>query len=78
MGYVATSQGKIDSEMVCDLIANCVVYRFGDTFQLSRNIQWLTDNGPGYTARKAINFACNLGFQICTTRPWSDPENQDS
>ena len=75
MGYIATSQGGIDSEMICDLIANCVTYRFGDSFKLPNNIQWLTDNGPCYTARKTVNFARNLGFEVCTTRPYSPESN---
>lgn len=75
MGYVATYQGGIDSEMVCDLIANCVVYRFGDKLELPGNIQWLTDNGPCYTARKTINFARRMGFEVCTTRPYSPESN---
>ena len=75
MGYTATSVGGIDSEMVCDLIANCVVYRFGDSCKLPNTIQWLTDNGPCYTARRTVNFARQLGFDVCTTRPYSPESN---
>ena len=75
MGYTATAQGGIDSEMICDLIANCVAYRFGDDCKLPSTIQWLTDNGPCYTARKTVSFARSLGFEVCTTRPYSPESN---
>lgn len=75
LGYTATSQGGIDSEMICDLIANSVAYRFGDRYKLPNAIQWLTDNGPCYIARKTVNFARELGFEVCTTRPYSPESN---
>lgn len=34
MSYTATAEDGIDSEMICDLIANSVLYRFGDIFKL--------------------------------------------
>lgn len=75
IGYIATSIGGIDSDMICDLIANCFIYRFGNCDKLPAPIQWLTDNGPCYTARKTVNFARNLGFEVCTTRPYSPESN---
>lgn len=38
IGYTATPTGGIDSEMICDLIANCVVYRFGDSCELPNSM----------------------------------------
>jgi transposase InsO family protein len=75
MGYTATVIGGVDGEMICDLIANCVAYRFGDSCKLPNSIQWLTDNGPCYTARKTVNFARQMGFEVCTTRPYSPESN---
>lgn len=75
IGYTATAIGGIDSEMICDLIANCVAYRFGASCKLPNPIQWLTDNGPCYIARRTVNFARALGFEVCTTRPYSPESN---
>ena len=78
MRYTATAQGGIDSEMICDRIANSVFYRFGDIFKLSSPVQWLTDNGPCYSARKAVKFARDIGFEVCTTRPYSPESNGEA
>lgn len=75
IGYTATATGGIDSEMICDLIANCVAYRFSASCKLPNSIQWLTDNGSCYTAHKTVNFARSLGFEVCTTRPYSPESN---
>ena len=74
MGYVASNKG-IDSDMICDLMAGSMQYRFGDIDTLPKPIQWLTDNGPCYVARKTIQFGRSIGLDICTTRPYSPESN---
>ena len=38
-------------------------------------VQWLSDNGPCYVARQTVSFAKSLGFEVCTTRPYSPESN---
>jgi transposase InsO family protein len=74
MSYVASS-GGIDSTFICDLMAQTMFHRFGEVNQLPHKIQWLTDNGPCYIARKTIQFGREIGLEICTTRPYSPESN---
>jgi len=74
ISYVASNRG-IDSHMICDLMAQSMQYRFGNVNQLPHSIQWLTDNGPCYIARKTITFGRSIGLDICTTRPYSPESN---
>ena len=74
MSYVASNKG-IDADMVCDLMAQTMQYRYGDVYKLPKTIQWLTDNGPCYVARKTIQFGRSIGLEICTTRPYSPESN---
>jgi putative transposase len=74
MGYVASNKG-IDGEMISDLMAETMQYRFGDVNHLPHKIQWLTDNGPCYIARNTVNFGRSIGLEICTTRPYSPESN---
>ncbi len=73
MSYAVSTRG-IDGAMVRDLMARCVEYRFGQT-HLPRTIQWLSDNGSCYTARKTVHFGRELGFEVCTTPPYSPESN---
>ena len=74
MSYIASNKG-IDADMVCDLMAQTMVHRFGDALKLPHKIQWLTDNGPCYIARKTVKFGRDIGLEICTTRPYSPESN---
>ena len=74
MAYVASNKG-IDGEMVCDLMTQSMLYRFGDVNELPHKVQWLTDNGPCYVARKTVQFGRSIGLEICTTRPYSPESN---
>ena len=74
MGYISSNKG-IDGSMVCDLMAETMQYRFGEVNQLPHKIQWLTDNGPCYIARKTVTFGRSIGLDICTTRPYSPESN---
>lgn len=74
MRYVASTKG-IDGGMIRDLMAETVLYRFGEVEQLPHTIQWLTDNGSCYTARETVLFGRSLGLSICTTPPYSPESN---
>jgi transposase InsO family protein len=73
MGYVATT-GGITAEMVKDLMAEAIEYRFGMVEKVPHRIEWLTDNGSAYTARETILFARMMGLEVCTT-PYYSPES---
>lgn len=74
MRYVASNRG-IDGKMIADLMAETMQYRFGEVDKLPKTIQWLTDNGPCYIARKTVCFGRDIGLDICTTRPYSPESN---
>lgn len=74
MSWVASSKG-ITSEMICDLVTESVENRFGKVINLPHSIQWLTDNGPCYAARNTVNYCRSLGFEVCTTAPYSPESN---
>lgn len=74
MRYIASNKG-IDGEMVRDLMAETMQYRFGEVNHLPHRIQWLTDNGPCYVAGKTVRFGRDIGLDICTTRPYSPESN---
>jgi transposase InsO family protein len=72
--YIASTKG-IDGGMIRDLMAESVLYRFGSVNKLPKAIQWLSDNGSCYTARETVRFGRELGFEICTTPPYSPESN---
>jgi putative transposase len=74
IGYIASTIG-IDGAAIRDLITECVEYRFGKINKLPHPIQWLSDNGPCYTARETVAFARELGFHVCTTPSYSPERN---
>ncbi len=74
MRYVASTRG-IDGEMIRDLMTETMHYRFGQVDALPHKVQWLSDNGPCYVARKTVLFGRSLGLDICTTRPYSPESN---
>jgi putative transposase len=72
--YVASTKG-VDGGMIRDLMAESVLCRFSNADKLPKTIQWLSDNGPCYTARETVRFGRELGFDICTTPPYSPESN---
>jgi transposase InsO family protein len=74
MRYVASTKG-VDGEMIRDLMIESVEYRFGSIDKLPNPIQWLSDNGPCYTARKTVALGRTLGFEVCTTAPYNPESN---
>ena len=75
LSFVATT-GAITGEMIRDLMAESVEYRFGaGTLRTPHAIEWLSDNGPPYTAGETRSFAEELGLLPCTTPPYSPESN---
>lgn len=75
MAYVATT-AAITGEMVRDLMAESVEYRFGDgAMRAPHPVEWLSDNGPPYTALETRTFGADLGLVVCTTPAYSPESN---
>ena len=74
MSWVASTKG-IDAEMICDMVTQSIEQRFPGKKCLPNAIQWLTDNGPCYGARKTVSYLRELGFEVCTTAPYSPESN---
>jgi putative transposase len=74
MAYVATT-AAITGEMIRDLMAESVERRFGPVPQVPHPIQWLSDNGPAYTAIETRLFAEQLDLLPCTTPSYSPQSN---
>lgn len=74
LSWMASNTG-IDGQMVRDLMIDCIEVRFGSINHLPHKLQWLSDNGPAYVARSTIHFGRSLGFEICTTAPYSPESN---
>lgn len=72
MSWACSTRG-IDGSTVRDLMVDCIGARFGS--ELPHRVQWLSDNGPCYVARQTVSFARHLGFEVCTTRPYSPESN---
>jgi transposase InsO family protein len=75
MRYVATT-GGLSGEMIRDLMVESVEYRFGPgTQQVPHPLEWLSDNGPCYTATETVELGRALGFLVCTTPAYSPESN---
>jgi len=75
MSYVATS-AAITGEMVRDLMAESVEQRFGaEALRTPHPVEWLSDNGPPYTALETRDFGEKLGLLVCTTPAYSPESN---
>jgi transposase InsO family protein len=75
MRWVATT-AAITGEMVRDLMAESLEHRFGPgVTQAPHPIEWLSDNGPPYTANETRTFGGSLGLLICTTPAYSPESN---
>ena len=73
LSFVSTT-GGITAQMVKDVIALSIEYRFGLVDEVPYTIEWLSDNGSSYTARDTIAFARLMGLEPCTT-PYRSPES---
>jgi len=75
MSYVATT-AAITGEMVRDLMAESVERRFGaPALKVPHPIEWLSDNGPPYTATETREFGEAMGLIVCTTPAYSPESN---
>ncbi len=75
MSYVATS-AAITGEMIRDLMAESIERRFGaDALRAPQAVEWLSDNGPPYTATETRDFGEKLGLLVCTTPAYSPESN---
>lgn len=70
-----TSSRGIDGGLVRDLMTETIENRFGKIERLPMTIQWLSDNGPGYTAHETVTYGRSLGLEICTTPSYSPESN---
>jgi len=73
LSYLATT-GGITAEMVKDVMALAIEYRFSLVDRLPHIIEWLSDNGSSYTAHDTITFARLMGLEPCTTA-YRSPES---
>jgi putative transposase len=75
MGWLATS-GGVSGEMVRDLMAESLEHRFGPAvLSAPHPIEWLSDNGPCYTADDTREFARSVGLLACNTPSYSPESN---
>jgi transposase InsO family protein len=74
MGWVTSSRG-IDGGLIRDLMTDSMEERFGKVNHLPHRIQWLSDNGPCYVAKQTMMYGKSLGFEMCTTSPYSPESN---
>ena len=73
IGWVAANR-HLDGADVRDLIALSVEARF-DTATNDRKIEWLSDNGPPYTATETRAFAASCGLAPRNTPAYSPESN---
>ena len=75
MKWVATT-AAITGEMIRDLMAESLEHRFGaGVTRVPHSVEWLSDNGPPYTANETRAFGESLGFLVCTTPAYSPESN---
>ena len=72
IGWVATTAG-VSGEMIRDMMVESVEKRFG-AFCAPHKVQWLSDNGSIFAARKTIEIALALNLEPCFT-PIESPES---
>ncbi|AJK45882.1 transposase [Burkholderia plantarii] len=73
MSWAATTAGH-SGDIVRDLMLAAVEHRFGNGLHTESEIEWLSDNGSGYTADKTRQFAVLLGLKPLTT-PVRSPQS---
>ena len=73
ISWVASDR-HLDGGDIRDLMAETVEARFAST-QTPKPIEWLTDNGPPYTANDTRKFGADCGFIVCNTPSYSPESN---
>lgn len=74
MAYVAAVEPTTSCD-VQELLCKTVEHRFGLVERVPQPIQWLTDNGPPFTAQDTRDLADALGLLVCTTPSYSPQSN---
>ena len=72
--YVTSTRG-IDGELVRDLMTETIELRFGKVDQVPHVVQWLSDNGPCYTAHDTVRYGRTRGLDVRTTPSYSPESN---
>ena len=73
IAWVAADR-HLDGGDIRDLMAQSVEARFGDT-RTAHPVEWLSDNGPPYTAHETRSFGALSGLLVCTTPSYSPESN---
>lgn len=73
ISWVAASR-HLDGSDVRDLMAQSVENRFGST-QCRHPVEWLSDNGPPYTAHDTRSFGASCGLRVRNTPAYSPESN---
>lgn len=74
MSWVTSSRG-IDGGLIRDLMTETIELRFGSIDRLPHPVQWLSDNGPCYTAHETILYGRSRGLDVRTTPSYSPESN---
>ena len=73
ISWVASSS-YLDGADVRDLMAEAIEARFDDV-KTAHPVEWLTDNGPPYTAKETRTFGKNCGLLVRNTPAYSPESN---
>jgi len=75
ISYVAQADYLTGSN-IRDLMAQTVEKRFGPRpYRVPHPVEWLSDNGPIYTAYETREFGRSVGLLVCTTPAYSPQSN---
>ena len=75
VGFVARPE-PLCGENIRDMMVQAVESRFGaGTRRTPQSIEWLSDNGSIYTSNETRDFGAAIGFEMCTTPPYSPESN---
>lgn len=75
MSFVAKNRPLFHGDII-RLLDQTVTHRFGEYIEvLPHQIQWLSDNGPQYTAIQTVAYATQWGFDVRTTPAYSPESN---
>ncbi|CBW76006.1 Transposase [Mycetohabitans rhizoxinica HKI 454] len=74
MSWVATTAGY-SGDVVRNVMLAAVENRFDNALQAPSEIEWLSDNGCGYTADETRRFATEIGLKPLTTPVCSAQNN---
>jgi transposase InsO family protein len=71
----SATTGAVTGAMIRDLMIQTVERRWGPVPSVPHPIQWLSDNGPPYTAEETRALGAQLGLVVCTTPAYSPESN---